>query len=124
MKKMLVITLVLVILVASLSGCVKSSVQPGPDTPDPTPTEAQDTPLNPEPASKIADNGVDIKGKLNGWIDGNSVEIEINSEDTLAFRVTGVIDQLEGIEDGDTVKFSYEANENGQLIITKIEKAE
>jgi Cu/Ag efflux protein CusF len=44
--------------------------------------------------------------------------------DTLAFRVTDVLDQLEGIEDGDLVKFSYKQNDQGQMIITKIEKAQ
>lgn len=122
MKKMLVITLVLVVLVAVLSGCAKASVQPGTIIPEPTAAAEQNTPAKPEPAAKIAADGVDIQGKLNGRIDNNSVEIEINPEDTLAFRVTDVLDQLEGIADGDMVKFSYEANENGQLNITKIEK--
>lgn len=130
MKKMLIITLTLMLLVAALSGCVNKSVQPEPAaaTPTPTPTQSavQDvTPSpNPEPAAKIAAKGDDIKGKLNGWIDENSVEIEINPEDTMAFRVTNVLDQLKGIEDGDMVKFSYEGNADGQLIITKIKKAE
>lgn len=129
MKKMLIITLTLMLLVAALSGCVNNSIEPEPaTTPTPTPTQSvvQDaTPSpSPEPAAKIAAKGDDIKGKLNGWIDENSVEIEINPEDTMAFRVTNVLDQLKGIEDGDMVKFSYEGNADGQLIITKIEKAE
>ena len=122
MKKMLIITLSLVLLVAVLSGCAKASVQPENITPEPTKAaEPSPTPSS-EPAAKIAANGVDMQGKLNGWIDNNSVEIEINPEDILAFRVTDVLDQLEGIEDGAMVKFSYEANENGQMNITKIEK--
>lgn len=35
---------------------------------------------------------------------------------------THVIDQLDGINNGDMVKFSYVPNENGLLNITKIEK--
>lgn len=126
MKKMLVITLALVLLVAIFAGCANNAVQPEPADPAPTPTEApeQNTPPSPEPAAKIADKGTDVQGKLNGWIDNNSVEIEINPEDTLAYRVTDVLNQMEGIEDGDTVRFSYEANEYGQLIITKIEKVQ
>lgn len=124
MKKMLVTTLVLLILVAALSGCAKASVQSEDAAPEPTKTEEQNTPPATEPAAKIADKAIDAKGKLNGWIDSNSVEIEITPEDTLAFRVTDVLDQLDGIKDGDMVKFSYEANEDGQMIITKIEKAE
>lgn len=50
--------------------------------------------------------------------------IKINTEDTLAFRVTDVLDQLKDINDGDVVKFSYEENENGQLNIIKIEKVQ
>lgn len=124
MKKMLIITLSLVLLVAVLSGCAKASVQPEIVTPEPTKAAEPTTAPSPEPAAKIAANGVDMQGKLNGWIDENSVEIEINPEDTLAFRVTGVLNQLKGIEDGDMVKFSYEANESGQMIITKIEKVQ
>ncbi len=126
MKKMLVITLTLLFLVAVLSGCAKASVQPESITPEPTPTVEPTAAPNPEPAAnaKIAANGTDMQGKLNGWIDNNSVEIEVNAEDILAFRVTDVLDQLKGIEDGDKVKFSYEANEAGQMIITKIEKVQ
>ena len=124
MKKMLIITLSLVLLVAVLSGCAKASVQPENITPEPTVTAAPTATPSPEPAARIAENGVDMQGKLNGWIDGNSVEIEISPTDTLSFRVTDVLDQMKGIEDGDMVKFSYEANESGQLIITKVEKAE
>ena len=127
MRKMLIITLTLMLLVAALAGCVNNSVQPEPATsPTPTPTQpvVQDVTPGPEPAAKIAAKGDDVKGKLNGWIDENSVEIEINPEDTMAFRVTNVLDQLKDIEDGAMVKFSYEGNADGQLIITKIEKAE
>lgn len=122
MKKMLIITLALVVLVAALAGCANNSVQP--ETPEPQPIAAgEPTPgTNPGSSAKIADKAVDAQGKLNGWIDSNSVEIEINPEDTLAFRVTDVLEQLKGIEDGAMVKFSYEPNESGQLNITKIEK--
>jgi PBP1b-binding outer membrane lipoprotein LpoB len=124
MKKKLIITLSLVLLVAVLSGCAKTAVQPENVIPEPTKAAEPTAAPSPEPSAKIAENGVDMQGKLNGWIDSNSVEIEINSEDILAFRVTDVLDQMNGIEDGATVKFSYDANENGQLIITKIEKVQ
>ncbi len=124
MKKMLIITLSLVLLVAVLSGCAKASVQPENITPEPTVTAVPTAAPSPEPAARIAESGVDMQGKLNGWIDSNSVEIEISPTDTLSFRVTDVLDQMKGIEDGDMVKFSYEANESGQLIITKVEKTE
>ncbi len=122
MKKMLIITLALVLLVAVFAGCAKASIQPETPAPQPTIAAEQNTPPSPEPSAKIAADGVDVQGKLNGRIDNNSVEIEINPEDTLAFRVTDVLNQLDDIKDGDMVKFSYEANENGQLNITKIEK--
>lgn len=124
MKKILAITLTLVLLVALFAGCTKAAVQS--ETPAPQSIAVGEpnpnTPPSPGPSAKIADKGVDAQGKLNGRIDNNSVEIEINPEDTLAFRVTDVLDQLEGIKDGDLVKFSYEANKDGQLNITKIEK--
>ncbi|HYF84699.1 MAG TPA: hypothetical protein VEB00_16980 [Clostridia bacterium] len=124
MKKMLIITLSLVLLVAVFAGCAKPAVQTEAPAPqsiavgEPNPN----TPPSPGPSAKIAVKGVDMQGKLNGRIDNNSVEIAINPEDTLAFRVTDVLDQLDGIEDGDMVKFSYEANGDDQLNITKIEK--
>ena len=125
MKKIFAITLILAMLVTVFAGCSKPAAQPEPAAPTPAPTSApeQNPSPSPEPAAKIADKGTDVQGKLNGWIDNNSVEIEINPEDTLAFRVTDVLDQLKGIKEGDMVKFSYEGNEYGQLIITKIEKA-
>lgn len=122
MKKILTITLALVLIAALFTGCSKPAVQPETPAPQPTKAAEQSPPATPAPSAKIADRGVDMQGKLNGRIDNNSVEIEINPEDTLAFRVTDVLVQLEGIEDGDMVKFSYEANEDGQLNITKIEK--
>lgn len=130
MKKMFIITLTLMLLVAALSGCVDNSVQPEPAVPaptsTPTPTQAAglDVPPSPGASAKIAAKGDDVQGKLNGWIDESSVEIEINPEDTAAFRVSNVLDQLKDIEDGAMVKFSYEGNADGQLIITKIEKVE
>jgi len=122
MRKMFIITLVLVILIAALSGCANASVQPELPVQETIPVEGQTTPSQTEPASKAADEGSVLQGKLNGWIDNNSVEIEINSEEILALRVTDVIDLLKDINDGDMVKFSYEANEYGQLNITEIEK--
>lgn len=122
MKKILAITFILVLIVTSFAGCAKPAVKPEPDAPEPTAAPEQNTSTGSEASEKIVEKEVDIQGKLNGWIDSNSVEIEICSEDTLAFRVTDVLDQLDGINDGDMVKFSYEANENAQLIITKIEK--
>jgi Cu/Ag efflux protein CusF len=124
MKKILAITLALVLLVAALAGCAKPAVQSEAPPPqsiavgEPNPN----TPANPGPSAKIAAKGVDTQGTLNGRIDNNSVEIAINPEDTLAFRVTDVLEQLSGIKDGDMVKFSYEANSDGQLNITKIQK--
>ena len=122
MKKILVIILTLMLLITVFAGCSKPVVQPEVPTPQPPKAAEQNTPATPGPSAKIAANGVDTQGKLNGRIDNNSVEIEINPEDTLAFRVTDILDQLDGINDGDMVKFSYEANENGQLNITRIGK--
>lgn len=114
----------LILLASALSGCSKPAPQPG--MPSPTPTAAVEPSPTPDsaPSAKIATEAVDVQGTLNGRIDENSVEIAINPEDTLAFRVTDVLDQLKDIKDGDKVKFSYSPNPNGngQLNITKIEK--
>ena len=114
MKKLLIVVLTVLTVAAMLAGCTQANIEQPNATP---PTENTD-----KPAAKIADQAVDAQGKLIGRIDNNSVEIELNPEDTLAFRVSDVLDQLEGIKDGEMVKFSYSPNDQGQLIITKIEK--
>lgn len=122
MKKILGIIILSVMLITLFAGCAKPAVQPEATPPVPAANSEQNPPPSPAPSAKIASSGIDTQGKLNGRIDNNSVEIEINPEDVLAFRVTDVIDQLKDIKDGDMVKFTYEANDNGQLNITKIEK--
>lgn len=116
MKKALIITIVLISITALFTACSQPAVQPS------TPPAQQQEQSSGNSSAKLAAEAVDAQGKFNGWIDNNSVEIEVTPSDTLAFRVTDVLDQLEGINDGDMVKFSYKANEQGQMIITKIEK--
>ena len=121
MKKLLVITIVLAITAMLFTGCAQPAPQPEPAPPQ---DSAAGTVLSGSPAAKLASSGVDVQGKLIGRIDNNSVEIEITPSDTLAFRVTDVLEQLEGIKDGDMVKFSYEINAADQMTITKIEKVQ
>jgi Cu/Ag efflux protein CusF len=122
MKKALIVTMVVVSMTALFTACTQPSVQPNPVPPQENITAEPSTPPTGSPSAKLAAEAKDAQGKLNGWIDNNSVEIEITPSDTLAFRVTDVLPQLEGIKDGDRVKFSYKANDQGQMIITKIEK--
>jgi Cu/Ag efflux protein CusF len=124
MKKILAATIVLVITAALFTGCTQPKVQPDPVPPQENITAEQNNQPSGNPSAKIAAEAEDAQGKLIGRIDNNSVEIEMTPVDTLAFRVTDVLDQLEGIEDGDLVKFSYKQNDQGQMIITKIEKAQ
>jgi hypothetical protein len=126
MKKILIITVVLAISALMLVACSQPAVQPEDTTP---PVENIEQDANTEPseeptggAAKIAGSAEDAQGTFVGRIDNNSVEIQMTPVDTLAFRVTDVLDQLEDIKDGDQVKFSYESNEYGQMVITKIEK--
>ncbi len=114
MKKLITAALILVMIAAFTVGCTNTSVQP--DSTIPQETEGQAS------SAKIAASANDAQGKLIGRIDNNSVEIEMSPTDSPAFRTTEVNDQLEGIKDGDMVKFSYELGPEGQLIITKIEK--
>jgi Cu/Ag efflux protein CusF len=122
MKKVLIITVVLAMTTTLFAACTQPAVQPDPVPPQENIITEPEKQPGENTSAKLAAEEVDVQGKLNGWIDNNSVEIEITPSDTLAFRVTDVLDQLEGIKDGDMVKFSYKANDQGQMIITKIEK--
>jgi PBP1b-binding outer membrane lipoprotein LpoB len=122
MKKLLAVTLIIAMLIAVFAGCAKPVEQPEPSAPEPAKTEEQNVTSGTESPEEDTSIKSDVQGTLNGRIDNNSVEIEMNPEGPLAFRVTDVLDQLDGINDGDIVKFTYVKNENGQLNVTKIER--
>ena len=122
MKKAFIIVMVVVSMMALFTGCSQPTPQPNPVPPQENITPEPSTPPAGNPSAKLMAEAEDAQGKLIGRIDNNSVEIELTPSDTLAFRVTDVLPQLEGIKDGDMVKFSYKANAEGQMIITKIEK--
>ncbi len=122
MRNMFFITLVLIALVAALSGCAKASIQSEENIPESAGVEEQAVVSDPEQVDEASEEAIYTQGKLNGWIDNNSVEIEVDTEGPLAFRVSDVFDQMEGINDGDMVNFIYSKNENGQLVISSIEK--
>ena len=120
MKKILVITIVLAITAALFVGCTQPAAQPeAPPTGNIEPTKL--------PSAKIAGEAEDVQGKFIKIIDNDGVqfaEIELNPEDTVAYGAADVVNQLVGIKEGDTVKFSYKTNDSGQLVITKIEKVQ
>lgn len=118
MKKALIIVMVVVSMAVLFTACSQPTVQPNPVPPQENITAEPSG----DPSAKLAAEAEDAQGKLIGRIDNNSIEIELTPSDSLAFRVTDVLPQLEGIKDGDMVKFSYKANDQGQMIITKIEK--
>ncbi|MDF2591936.1 MAG: hypothetical protein K0S75_1402 [Clostridia bacterium] len=122
MKKALIIVMVVATMAALFTACSQPAVQPNPVPPQENITAEPSTPPTGSSSAKLAAEAEDAQGKLIGRIDNNSIEIELTPSDTLAFRVTDVLEQLEGIKDGDMVKFSYKANAEGQMIITKIEK--
>ncbi len=123
MKKTIAFALALIVVISLLAGCSKPAYQQGdPIPPDLTAIHQSELPDSGAPSAKITAEADDAQGKLIGWIDANSVEIEMTPTDTLAFRTAEVLEQLEGISDGDLVKFSYTHNESGQLVISKIEK--
>lgn len=115
MKRTLTTVLIIISIAALLAGCTQTVEQPQNTTPPQTQTPSGGS-------AKIAAEAEAAEGKLIGRIDNNSVEIQMTPVDTLAFRVSDVLEQLEGIKDGDMVKFSYKLNEQGQFVITKIEK--
>lgn len=125
LKKLLAIILALFTLAMVFTGCsqpAKEQILVPPLPPQENTAPVQDNQTNNGPAAKIMTEAADAQGKLNGWIDGNSVEIQMTPSDAVAFWVADVKDQLEGIKDGDMVKFSYKQNDAGQMVITKIEK--
>lgn len=122
MKKILAITFALVTLTAIFTGCTQPKPQPVATPPQETAAPVSSDQPSGGTSAKIVTEAVDAEGKLNGWIDGNSIEIQMTPSDAAAFRVTDVLSQMEGIKDGDMVKFSYKQNDSGQMIITKIEK--
>lgn len=125
MKKLLAITLALVILAAIFTGCAqpaKEQILVPPLPPQENVKPETNNQSNDNTNAKIVTEAIDAQGKLNGWIDNNSVEIQMTPSDAVAFWAADVLDQLKGIKDGDMVKFSYKQNEQGQLVITKIVK--
>lgn len=125
MKKILAITLALVALAAIFTGCAqpaKDQILVPPLPPSQNVTPAANNQSNDNATAKIVTEATDAQGKLNGWIDENSIEIQMTPSDAVAFWVADVKSQLEGIKDGDMVKFSYKQNDQGQMVITKIEK--
>lgn len=125
MKRTLALVLAIILVIGLASGCAKPA--PSQDTPAAVEDQnntPEDTNPNEGASGKIADKATDATGRFNGKIDGNSVEIEMTPTDILAFRSSEVTEQLNGINDGDKVRFSYESNENGQLVIISIEKIE
>jgi len=128
--KLITMTALVAVLIGALGGCAKPDGPevsgPAPEVSTPAPevsTPAPEVTL-PAPSAKIADQAADAEGVYNGQIDNNSIEIQMSPTDVVAFRTTEVQDQLEGLEDGDRVKFGYKPNADGQLVLTFIEKME
>ncbi|HYE11050.1 MAG TPA: hypothetical protein VEF53_12800, partial [Patescibacteria group bacterium] len=94
MKKALIITMVLAMTTTLFAACTQPAVQPDPVPPQENVITEPEKQPGENTSAKLAAEAVDAQGKLNGWIDNNSVEIEITPSDTLAFRVTDVLDQL------------------------------
>lgn len=65
-----------------------------------------------------------VTGTFVGFIDSNSVEIEVNGEPK-AFRLSesaAIFFEKNDIREGDSLSFTFEENEYNQLIILEIEK--
>lgn len=126
----LVLVAVLSLSLGALGGCAKPDgpavSSPAPEVSSPAPEVSSPAPevTLPAPTAKIADQATDAEGVYNGQIDNNSIEIQMSPTDIAAFRTTEVQDELEGLEDGDRVKFGYKPNAEGQLVLTFIEKME
>lgn len=119
---------VLALSMGVLGGCAKPEAPevsaPAPEVSSPAPEVSSPAPevTLPAPNAKIADQATDAEGTYNGQIDNNAIEIQMSPTDIAAFRTTEVQEQLEGLKEGDRVKFGYKPNAQGQLVLTYIEK--
>ena len=134
MKKVIVfLTLSVIILSVSFTGCSSSSDDS--KTTGDTGTGTENSSSTPAPTATPDNNGdKEIKtdtGRYTGQIDGNSIEIKISGvPDDLAAKAfrfdenTGAKTQFEqlGLTGGENVKFRYWVNEHGQNLIIEIEK--
>lgn len=111
MKKVLWL-IVAMLMAMALAGCAPAGTEPE------TPPEQENEEVT-EPEELVF---IEAEGRLNGWIDGNSVEIESDGV-PMAFRTEKMAaGQMESIEDGSEVVFIYYVNESGQQMLTEIRK--
>ena len=142
-RKLLIAVTLIVLLLMVFSGCSRNAgdKNPGPDPSTPpeitdnnngqtdgqTPDPAGDENNNSDPGD-AADTKTD-SGRYVGRADSNFIEINISGvPEEMAAKVFMLSDELKenfedlGFETGDNVKFNYYVNDNGQNVITSIEK--
>ena len=125
MKRTLALLFIVVLTIGLALGCAKPSpIQDNPASVDGSSNNSGNVDVEEGVSGRIADKATEATGRYTGKIDGNSVEIEMSPTDIVAFRSSEVSEQLNTLEDGDNVKFSYETNEYGQFVLKSIEKLE
>ncbi|MDR3289068.1 MAG: hypothetical protein LBT22_06530 [Peptococcaceae bacterium] len=126
MKKLGYVIIAFTVIFAGLTGCgQKTAITPPGNTDVPeinAPSDPdKEKPAEEEPAAGVKTNS----GVYVGQLDSNSIEIEVNGQSQV-FRLNSELkenfEQL-AIEEGETVKFRYEINQNGQSVIREIEKS-
>ena len=121
MKKVLFITTSIILIFGLLFGC--NSQTPKVDTPPVVEEPNNDQESNENNSGSEENTSVTKEGVYSGRIDNHSAEIMINGQ-PVAVQVGNVVDQIEQLNEGDPVIFTYVENESGQIVLTNIKRDE
>ena len=119
MKRALYIIVSMIFIVGLLAGC--NSEQPKVDTPPSVqePNNDQESKQNDDSGSGESNTSLTKEGVYSGRIDNHSAEIMIDGK-PVAVQIGNVIDQIEQLNEGAPVVFTYVENESGQIVLTNI----
>lgn len=103
-----------------LFGCAPAPAEPPTEEEAASHEEGVEETNHGENTDQSGVEAVTAQGRLNGRIDGNSVEIEVDGV-PMAYRTEELIKgDLASIEDGEEVVFTYYENAHGQRMLRDI----
>jgi hypothetical protein len=123
MRRIVSFVLIGMMSVGIFVGCTK--VQPEEKKPEETVvTQPVENPETPAPGETPPQEDQDVKkveGIYIGQIDGNSIEVQVDGE-PMVFRMADIGKIVDDLKDKEKVRIEYKENENGQLLLMKLEK--